>query len=77
MQHGALSLCSLLAATSQFSICIGQKMQLTVWHNGNEMHNAICMDTQTSVEWLYCLFPILLLNFVLKQDFLRGFLHLF
>ena len=51
MQHGALSLRSLLAATSQFGVLIGQKMQLTGWHNGNEMRNAICLDTQTSIEW--------------------------
>ena len=73
MQHGTLSLCSLLAATSQVSILIGQKMQLTGWHNDNEMHNTMCMDTQTSIEWLYCLFPILWFNFVLKQDFKEVF----
>ena len=33
MQHGALSLCNLLAATSQFSVFIGQKMQLSGCHN--------------------------------------------
>ena len=26
-------------------------MQLTGWHNGNEMRNVICVDTQTSTEW--------------------------
>ena len=53
--------CSLLAATSQFSVLIGQKMQLTDWHNGHEMRNAICVDRQIiSIEWpLYCLFLIL------------------
>ena len=33
-------LCSLLAATSQFSILIGQNMQLTGCHNRYEMRNA-------------------------------------
>ena len=74
VQHGALLLFSLQAATSHFSILIGQKMQLTGWHNGNEMCNVICMDTQTSIEWLYCLFSILWFNnFVLKQDFQEVF----
>ena len=49
-------LCSLLAATIQFSILIGQKMQLTGCHNGNEMRNAICVDTNISIEWPYCSF---------------------
>ena len=49
-------LCSLLAATSQFSILTGQKMQLTGCHNGNEMRNATCVDTQISIEWPYCSF---------------------
>ena len=52
-------LCSLLAATSQFSILIRQNMQLTGCHNGNEMRNATCADTQISIEWPYCSFPIL------------------
>ena len=52
-------LCSLLAATSQFSILVGQNMQLTGCHNGDEMRNATCADTQTSIEWPYCSFPIL------------------
>ena len=47
-------LCSLLAATSQFSILIGQKMQLTGCHNDNEMRNAISVDTNISIEWPYC-----------------------
>ena len=34
-------------------------MQLTGCHNGNEMRNATCADTQISIEWPYCLFPIL------------------
>ena len=41
------------------SVLTGQKMQLTGSHNGNEMRNAICVDTQTSIEWPYCPFPIL------------------
>ena len=52
-------LCSLLAATSQFSILIGQNMQLTGCHNGNEMRNATSADAQISIEWPDCLFPIL------------------
>ena len=35
VQRGALFLCSLLAATSQFSVLIRQKMQLTGWDNGD------------------------------------------
>ena len=57
-----LCLCSLLAATREFSIPIGQKMQLTGWDNGNEMRNATCVDSKTSIEWPYCLFPILCLR---------------
>ena len=57
-----LCLCSLLAATREFSIPIGQKMQLTGWDNGNEMRNATCVDSKTSIEWPYCLFPILCPN---------------
>ena len=34
-------------------------MQLTGCHNGNEMRNATCADTQISIEWPYCSFPIL------------------
>ena len=49
-------LCSLLAATSQYSILIGQNMQLTGCHNGNEMRNAACADTEISIEWPYCSF---------------------
>ena len=49
-------LCSLLAATSQFSILIGHNMQLTCCHNGIEMRNATCADTQISIEWPYCSF---------------------
>ena len=49
-------LCILLAANCQFSILIGQKMQLTGCHNGNEMRNATCVDTKISIEWPYCSF---------------------
>ena len=62
-------LCSLLAATSQFSILIGQNMQLTGCHNGNEMRNATCADTQISIERPYCSFlycGLDLFNFTLK-----------
>ena len=53
-------LCSLLAATSQFSILIGQKMQLTGCHN-DEMRNAWTPKFQLSgptvhsytVIWLF------------------------
>ena len=34
-------------------------MQLTGWDNGNEMRNATCVDSKISIEWPYCLFPIL------------------
>ena len=59
-----LCLCSLLAATREFSIPIGQKMQLTGWDNSNEMRNATCVDSKTSIEWPYCLFPILCPRYV-------------
>ena len=42
--------------TSQFSIVIGQKMQLTGCHDGNQMRNATCVDTKISIEWPYCSF---------------------
>ena len=48
MQHVSLCLCSLLAATSQFSIPIGQKMQLTGWENANNVRNATCAASKTS-----------------------------
>ena len=50
-------LCSFLAATNQFSVLIGQKMQLTGWHNGNEMRYAWTHKLQLSgpaVHSLYC-----------------------
>ena len=39
---------SLPAATSQYSVLIGQKMQLTGCHNGNEKRNATCAASKTS-----------------------------
>ena len=30
--------------SGEFSILIGQKMQLTGWDNGNEMCNTTCVD---------------------------------
>ena len=39
---------NLLAATSQFSVCIEQKMQLNGWDNGKDMHIAKCADTSFS-----------------------------
>ena len=48
VQHVSLCLCSLLAATSQFSIPIGQKMQLTGWENANNVRNATCAASKTS-----------------------------
>ena len=56
VQHVPLCLYSLLAATSQFSVSIGQKMQLTGWENANNMRNTTCADTQISNEWPYCSF---------------------
>ena len=56
-------LCSLLAATIQNSVVIGQKMQLTGCHDGNEMRNdATCGETKTSkvlTQVNLLLFPIL------------------
>ena len=40
----------------QFSVFIGQKMQLTGRENANNMRNATCAGTQTSHEWPYCSF---------------------
>ena len=40
VQHVPLCLCSLLAATNQFSVVIGQKMQVTGWENANNMRYA-------------------------------------
>ena len=48
MQHVSLCLCSLLAATSQFTIPIGQKMQLTGGENANNVRNATCAASKTS-----------------------------
>ena len=40
---------------------IGQKMRLSSGDNGNEMRNVTCVETRTSIEWPYRLFPILCL----------------
>ena len=40
----ALSLCSLLAANSQISVLIGQKMQSTGCDYGNDTRNSICVE---------------------------------
>ena len=45
-------LCSLPIATSQFSVLISQKIQVTGWNNGNDMRNETCANTQTSLECL-------------------------
>ena len=66
-----LSLCSLLAATSQFSVLISQIMQLTDWLNANNMRNVTCADTQTSNKWRYCSF--LYCDYI-KQIILRDFI---
>ena len=50
MQHAILFVCTLLAATSQLSILIGQKMQLTGLDDCNDMLGATCADTQTSLR---------------------------
>ena len=41
------------------SVFIGQKMQLTGRNNANNMRNAACADTRTSIEWRDCSFPTL------------------
>ena len=43
VQHGAPSLYSLLAANSQITVLIGQKVQSTGCDYGNDMRNAICV----------------------------------
>ena len=50
-----LLLCTFLAATSQFSILIGHKMQFTGFHNGN----GYACDGHTNFDLHYCPFPIL------------------
>ena len=40
--------CRLLATTSQFSILVDQKMQLTGCHYGSKEPNVACMEKQTS-----------------------------
>ena len=61
MQHGALFLCSFLAATSQFrdngnSMRYSSSMvtQTSICRdNGNYMRNARCMVAQTSNKWIH------------------------
>ena len=36
--------CSLLTATSQLTVLIGEKMQLISCDYGNNMHNATCVE---------------------------------
>ena len=50
-----------MAATSQFWVFIGQKMQLTDWENANNMRNETCADTQILNEWPLLFIPILCL----------------
>ena len=62
MRYVHEDLCSLLAATSQYSVFIDQEMQLTGCHNSNEMRNAKCAETQSSkvpTRVNLLLFPIL------------------
>ena len=55
MQPGALIFCSLLAANSQISVLIGQKMQLTACGYGNDMHDTKRSDLSgPTVYFLYC-----------------------
>ena len=70
--------CSLLPAKSLFSILIGQKMQMTGLDNANNMRNATCANTQTSIEWPYCTFLKLWQNCHSENgihDWLRDSLH--
>ena len=62
-----LRLCSLLAATSQSRVSIGQKMHLTGWENANNMHNVKCAGTQSSMEWPY--YPFLYCGFTIPAGF--------
>ena len=73
-------LCSLLAATIRNSVVIGQKMQLTGCHNGNEMRNATCVAAKTSkvpTQVNLLLFPILWLDITkiifVTKNFLKTF----
>ena len=56
VQHVPICLCSLLAANSQFSITIGQKMPLTGCDNANNVRNTTCADSMggPNVQSLYC-----------------------
>ena len=48
---------SIVAATRQLRVFIGQKKQLTGRENVNNMRSVTCANTQTSSEWPYRLFP--------------------
>ena len=43
---GSLQHNPVMAPTSQFSVLIGQKLQLISWDNCNDVLNATCVDTQ-------------------------------
>ena len=69
MQHVSLCLCSLLAATSQFSIPIGQKMQLTGWENANNVRNAICAASKISKVPMQD--ALLFISYSMTEDYLK------
>ena len=52
-----------------------ENAQLTGWDNGNEMCNAACVDSKTSIEWPYCSFPIYCAKMSEKNNFWLYFLH--
>ena len=45
-------------------------MQFTGWHNGNDVRNVLCVNTQTSIEWPYSLIDFVTL---FKIDFVTLF----
>ena len=58
-------LCSLLAASSQFSIFICEKMQMIGCHRGNMLRNATCVEThdfKASNSSEHTVIPILCLD---------------
>ena len=55
LQHGSLSLCSLLSANSQIGDLIGQKRQLTGCDYGNDMRNAMRVK-RSVLTWVTLLF---------------------
>ena len=65
MTVGSLSSAKCRPVFMQFTDCdqpvqrsYSPEMQLTGWDNA-DMRNVTCADTQTSIEWPYCPFPIL------------------